>query len=102
MALDGCRCASLGTQTPVWDIVRAASAKPIDIVALSFSACLNANQILDGLAELRAKLPDTIEVWAGGQCPVLQRRPPANVAVLPSLADIAPAVRRWRLARQAG
>ena len=67
LALDGCRCASLGTQTPVWDIVRAASVKPIDIVALSFSACLNANQILDGLTELRAKLPATIEVWAGGQ-----------------------------------
>ena len=102
LALDGCRCASLGTQTPVWDIVRAASVKPIDIVALSFSACLNANQILDGLTELRAKLPATIEVWAGGQCPVLLRRPPANVAVLPSLSDIAPAVRRWRIARQAG
>jgi methanogenic corrinoid protein MtbC1 len=102
LALDGCRCASLGTQTPVWDIVRAASAKPIDIVALSFSACLNANQVLDGLVELRAKLPDTVELWAGGQCPVLQRRPPANVTVLSSLSDIAPAVRRWRSARQTG
>ncbi len=102
LALDGCRCASLGTQTPVWDIVRAASVKPIDIVALSFSACLNANQVLDGLAELRAKLPDSVDVWAGGQCPVLLRRPPPKVAVLSSLSDIAPAVRRWRAAHPPG
>ena len=102
LALDGCRCSSLGTQTPVWDIVRAASVKPIDIVALSFSACLNANQVLDGLTELRARLPATVDVWAGGRCPVLHRRPPAGVTVLPSLSDIAPAVRQWRAARQDG
>lgn len=75
LALEGCRCISLGTQTPVWDIVLAASAQEIDIVALSFSPVMNPNQVVDGLTELRAKLPRSIEIWAGGRCPVLQRRP---------------------------
>ena len=96
MALDGCHCTSLGTQTPILDIVRAASSGEFDVVAISFSASQNPNQVLDGLAELREHLPPTVDLWAGGQCPVLQRRPPAGIPVLVSLADIAPALRRWR------
>jgi methanogenic corrinoid protein MtbC1 len=96
MALDGCHCTSLGTQTPILDIVRAAASGEFDVVAISFSASQNPNQVLDGLAELREHLPPTVDLWAGGQCPVLQRRPPAGIPVLVSLADIAPALRRWR------
>lgn len=36
LALEGCRCISLGTQTPVWDIVLAATSQDIDIVARLF------------------------------------------------------------------
>ncbi|MBU6270917.1 MAG: MerR family transcriptional regulator [Betaproteobacteria bacterium] len=96
MALDGCHCTSLGTQTPILDIVRAASSGEFDVVAISFSASQNPNHVLDGLTELREHLPPTVDLWAGGQCPVLQRRPPAGIPVLVSLADIAPALRRWR------
>jgi DNA-binding transcriptional MerR regulator/methylmalonyl-CoA mutase cobalamin-binding subunit len=95
-ALEGCRCISLGTQTPVWDIVLAATSQDIDIIALSFSPVMNPNQVIDGLNELRAKLPRSIEIWAGGRCPILQRRPPADVKVLTELAALTNAVAEWR------
>jgi methylmalonyl-CoA mutase cobalamin-binding subunit len=98
LALEGCRCISLGTQTPIWDIVLAAGAQQADVVALSFSACLNPNQVLDGLADLRAKLSPATQIWAGGQCPILQRRPPRDVLVLSELRDIHPMLEAWRAA----
>jgi len=97
-SLEGCRCISLGVQTPIWDIVLAATAQQVDIVALSFSSSLNANQVLDGLTELRAKLPSAVEVWAGGACPVLYRRPPKDVRTLRSLEAVASALAEWRAA----
>ena len=99
MVLDGCRCLSLGVQTPIRDIARAARAQRADIVALSFSAHMNPNHVLGGLVELRAELPHTIEIWAGGQNPVLKRRPPPEVKALTDLHDIRPALAAWRSAR---
>ncbi len=96
LALEGCRCISLGTQTPIWDIVLAATAQNIDIVALSFSPVMNPNQVVDGLNELRAKLPRSIEIWAGGRCPVLQRRPPADIRVISELTDLTKSLSDWR------
>jgi hypothetical protein len=52
--------------------------------------------VLDGLADLRVKLPDSVEIWAGGSNPVLQRRPPAHVQVMSNLGHIAEQVQRWR------
>jgi methylmalonyl-CoA mutase cobalamin-binding subunit len=95
-ALEGCRCVSLGVQTPLLDIVRAALAQRVDIAALSFSEALNANQVLDGIGELRAKLPSTTAVWVGGSCSALVRRVPVDVLALRSLNDIAAALATWR------
>lgn len=97
-ALEGARCLSLGVQTPIWDIVLAATTQHTDIVALSFSACLNPNQVVEGLSDLRAKLPKSMQIWAGGSCPALQRRPVRDVRVLASLNAIQPALAEWRLA----
>ena len=93
LALEGCRCVSLGVQTPVWDMVLAATALRSDIVALSFTGCMSPNQIVDGLAELRSKLPPAVALWAGGSAPVLHRRPVPGVTAIASLGDIAAAVR---------
>ena len=98
LALEGCRCVSLGTQTPDRDIVLAANAHESDIVALSFSSSLPPNPVLDGLDELRTKLPPSVEIWAGGACPVLHRRPPSHVRTFRTLDAIAPAVAQWRKA----
>jgi DNA-binding transcriptional MerR regulator/methylmalonyl-CoA mutase cobalamin-binding subunit len=96
MTLHGCRCVSLGTQTPVRDIAQAAMAHRIDVVALSFSAHFNPNQALDGLATLQMLLPVAVQVWVGGQAPVLHRRPMAHVRVLTDLNAIEDAVNHWR------
>jgi MerR family transcriptional regulator, light-induced transcriptional regulator len=95
LALEGCRCTSLGVQTPVWDIVRAADALEADIVALSFTGCTNPNHVVDGLAELRAKLNPRRELWAGGSAPVLQRRAIEGVRVLPTLEHLPEALSQW-------
>lgn len=96
LALEGCRCTSLGLQTPVWDIARAAAALGSEVVALSFTGCTNPHQITDGLTELRSKLPRGVALWAGGSAPVLQRRAVPGVRVLPRLEGIMPALAEWR------
>lgn len=96
LALEGCRCFSLGVQTPIWDIVLAAKAKEIDLVALSFSPVMNPTLVLEGLSELRSKLPLSVEIWAGGRCPVLQRRPPHDVRVIQDFTDLTRSIIDWR------
>jgi len=96
LRLEGCLCVSLGVQTPVWDIVRAAAAYRSDIVALSFTGCMNPNQVVDGLSELAAKLPPGVRVWAGGAAPVLHRRSVAGVLPLANFDELTPELQRWR------
>lgn len=95
-ALEGARVLSLGVQTPVWDISRAAAAYRSDIVALGFTGCMNPNQVVDGLTELRSKLPASVELWVGGSAPVLHRRSVEGVMPFASLQDIRPQLERWR------
>jgi MerR family transcriptional regulator, light-induced transcriptional regulator len=97
-ALEGSRCFSLGTQTPLWDIVMAASAFRADIVALGFTGCMSPNLVVEGLQELRGKLPPPVQVWAGGGAPVLHRRRVEGVTPLASLDQITGEVRQWRAA----
>jgi hypothetical protein len=52
--------------------------------------------VIESLKELRATLPASIELWAGGTSPVLRRRPPPGVQVLAELLEIGPALTRWR------
>ena len=95
-ATEGARCLSLGVQTPLWDMVLAAAAYKSDILALGFTGCMNPNHVVDGLTELRSKLPAEVEIWVGGSAPVLHRRPVAGVVALGALGDIARQVERWR------
>lgn len=96
MALEGCRCVSLGVQTPVMDIARAAQSQSIDIVILSFSANMNPSVMVEGLNELRSNLPDSTQIWAGGRCPALTRRAPTGVRITVELQDLITALSDWR------
>jgi DNA-binding transcriptional MerR regulator/methanogenic corrinoid protein MtbC1 len=96
LALEGCRCVSLGVQTPLWDIVLAAAAYRSDIVALSFTGCMNPNQVVDGLTELRAKLPQAVQLWAGGSAPVLHRRSVAGVWPIAAFDQLSGQLQRWQ------
>lgn len=98
LALEGCHCVSLGTQTPLWDIALAAAAHRADIVALGFTGCLGPNQVVEGLTELAAKLPPQARLWAGGNAPVLHRRSVPAVLALASFDDLLLELQRWRAA----
>lgn len=95
-ALEGCTCISLGTQTPVWDIVQAAQRQQADVVALSFSQGMGRQMVIDGLRELRHQLPPRIEIWAGGSATALGRRMGEGVIATQSLDDVSIEVARWR------
>jgi methylmalonyl-CoA mutase cobalamin-binding subunit len=95
-ALEGCATLSLGVQTPMWDIVQAATRQKMDVVALSFSIAMNRQQVQDGLRELRHQLPPSIEIWAGGSSAALNRRVADGVVCTQALDDIGLEVKRWR------
>jgi len=96
MTLEACRCLSLGTQTPIADIIAATAAHRIDVVALSFSESLATAQALPALAELRARLPDTVALWAGGASPALRGLRVPGIRVMRGLKEIAEAIAQWR------
>ena len=96
LALEGAHCISLGVQTPIRDIGLAAVAQRAQVVALSFSAAYPAGQVTDGLAQLRSRLPDEVEIWAGGSAASLARRPPPGVHVLQGLEAVHLEVEAWR------
>lgn len=94
-ALEGAHCMSLGVQTPISEIAQAATMQAADIVALSFSASARSAQVIQALTDLRAQLPPAVEIWVGGRCPALTRRPPTTVDVL-ELHEIPGALTQWR------
>jgi methanogenic corrinoid protein MtbC1 len=99
MALEGCSCVSLGTQTPILEIAQAARAQKADVIALSFSSQMNQNQVIDGLNELKSKLAPGLELWVGGENQALRKRPPEGVKVMSALQDISANVKGWRTKR---
>ena len=95
LALEGAHCVSLGVQTPLGDIVAAARSQRADIVALSFSGVSSPRAAVDNVNELRNRLADQAEVWAGGAGVEMARRHLSPGTVL-DLAAIPAAVARWR------
>jgi MerR family transcriptional regulator, light-induced transcriptional regulator len=98
LTLQGIRCVSLGTQTPLAEIVAAAGAHKADVVALSFSSAFPSRQVLPLVDQLRAGLPPEVALWLGGAGvdPGFEKRlekrraggdePPAAVAAWPARA----------------
>jgi DNA-binding transcriptional MerR regulator len=100
LVLEGAHCMSLGVETPVWDIARAAHSQQMDIVALSFSLAYPVAQAVEGLAGLRRALPAGAEIWAGGGSELLARRLPDGVRGMGSLESVRDEVAAWRLTHQ--
>jgi methylmalonyl-CoA mutase cobalamin-binding subunit/DNA-binding transcriptional MerR regulator len=96
--LEGAECVALGPQTPVGDVVAAATAKDVDVVALSFSANFPAGLLSDSLGSLRAALPNGVALWCGGAGVARAKRLPEGVRRLQGLFDIGPAIAEWRTA----
>ena len=96
LTLEGCECVSLGAQTPVDEIVRAAAANRVQIVGLSFSPAFSPQLLLRGLQDLRERLPASVQLWAGGSHPALHRRAIDGVTSVRELGEIAALLAPWR------
>lgn len=92
--LDGAHCISLGVSTPVFDIVQAA--READIVALSFTAQIAPRSANDALVQLRAALPPSVQLWAGGAGARLARRLKLDGLRILDLDEVGPALDQWR------
>jgi DNA-binding transcriptional MerR regulator/methylmalonyl-CoA mutase cobalamin-binding subunit len=99
MVPEGVQCISLGPQTPLEDIRRAAVAHKAHIVALSFSAAFPLRQATDGLATLRRELPAHVTLWAGGEMTARVRKTLPGVVLIPDLGSTIGALRSWRAHR---
>ena len=93
---EGVQCISLGPQTPLEDIRRAAIAHKVHILALSFSGAFPPRQAVDGLATLRRQLPPQVTMWAGGEMTRRVRKTMPGVVLIPDLASTVNALRSWR------
>jgi DNA-binding transcriptional MerR regulator/methylmalonyl-CoA mutase cobalamin-binding subunit len=96
LAVEGAWCVSLGTETPVAEIGRAAAAYRVHIVALSFSSAASDKLLAAGLAQLRSQLPSEILIWAGGAAVQRARKPIPGVELVPSLERMVELVKQWR------
>ena len=98
LVMEGCECISLGTQTPASDIVRAAAAHQVDIVAMSFTNLHTASSVQNSLGDLRNALPAATEIWVGGACASLYHKPLKGIKAQQSLQSIPEMVAQWRQA----
>lgn len=96
LALEGAHCVSLGVETPLPEIVRAARSQQADIIALSFSAAYGSGGLAEGLAELRAALPRGVELWAGGAGTLQLRKAPEGVVLMRNLDAVTARLSSWR------
>ena len=96
LAVEGVQCVSLGTQTPLQDVIAAAVAHRADVVALSFSASHSTRAAAAGIATLRKELPPDAAIWVGGRLTARLKQMPAGVSRFASLEELLPAVNAWR------
>jgi DNA-binding transcriptional MerR regulator/methylmalonyl-CoA mutase cobalamin-binding subunit len=93
---EGAQCISLGAQTPIEDIRRAAIAHDVHVVALSFSGAFPVRQAGDGLASLRRQLPPGISIWAGGEMTRRIRKTLPGVLLVADIGGTIVALKAWR------
>jgi len=93
---EGAQCISLGPQTPIEDIRRAALAHDVQVVALSFSGAFPVRQAGDGLAALRRQLPPTVAIWAGGEMTRRIRKTLPGVLLVADIGGTVAALKAWR------
>lgn len=94
---EGAQCISLGPQTPMEDILKAAAGCQVQVLALSFSMAFPARQGLAALKTLRAGLPKGVEIWVGGSMiHSLMKHDLPDVFWTPDLSDCLKRLADWR------
>ena len=94
-SLEGAECVRLGAQTPPQEIAAAAGACGVDVVGLSFSVALPRRDTVSFLRELRGRLNQSVEIWAGGGG-VTRLRRIEGVRFIDDLNKIGVVLRAWR------
>jgi MerR family transcriptional regulator, light-induced transcriptional regulator len=100
-----CTCISIGLETPLQEIVKAAKDYSADVIALSYSIYGNRRQCINSLRALRKLLPPHVSLWVGGQNPALvnlsqaSQSRTAGISILRQLNDIDYQVNAWRQQR---
>lgn len=95
LMLQGAHCISLGTQTPVSDVVQAVRELGIGVVAISASGCLPPGELQRYLSDLRSSLPPGCLIWTGGQgCATLPDAP--DDPHLVAFESVAQAAQAWQ------
>lgn len=94
--LEGAQCVSLGTQSPVRDIVAAAIAHQADVVAISVSSNGAIAEVQESITLLRSLLAPRVALWCGGAGAARLKRPGKAVQRLGSLEDVSAALDQWR------
>lgn len=97
LSLCGAYCISLGTQTPARDIVQAARAHDADVVALSFSKAYPPRSIPPALVDLRQRLDEASQIWAGGAGCARISMSQEGIRLLPGMELTLEAITEWRL-----
>lgn len=94
---EGAQCISLGPQTPMEDILKAAVGCEAQVLALSFSIAFPARQGLVALKTLRGGLPEGVEIWVGGSMiHSLMKHDLPDVYWTPDLSDCLKRLADWR------
>ena len=91
-----CECLRLSWRTSLHHVVDAVAAHQIDIVALPFTATRAPQSIVNGLTELRKRLPPHVGVWVEGSTPALRRKFQDGVHHVAGLTLINETVAEWR------
>lgn len=99
LRLEQCDILSFGTEMPLTDIVEAAEAHSVDIVALSFSGAYGEANARRTLVSLAAMLPRHMTIWAGGAGVANLDDIAPSIYTLLDLDQIGPAVAAWRAMR---
>lgn len=96
LALERCRCTSLGARVPVGQLITATRVLRADILGLSFTGCANPSHVLRGLEQLRCELGAQVAIWTGGSAPVLARQRLPGVKYIAHIREVPRAVAQWR------
>jgi methanogenic corrinoid protein MtbC1 len=79
---------SLGAEVPMDQIRSAADKFCVDTVGITFSGAYQYNQIRDDIKELRDLIPETVDIWVGGEGVRRLRKLPAGVTKFKSLESL--------------
>jgi methanogenic corrinoid protein MtbC1 len=94
LAMHGVECVNLGLQTPVTNVVSAVEKWDVMVVALSASVHFSTDKLRRYVEQLRATLPQTCQVWVGGEgAHILHKHPMEGVRIIQSLDA---AVETWQ------